>query len=625
MAYCKEQDIRLTRIRECSNNFLITTDPIYFKPLLPVITIKNSANNATLYTYNSFTDSGTTDKVIFCSVKLSQNTHGEFTVQFEDVNKSLESTVTVGSRVQIDCGKQSSSLIRLISGLVRKKGYSRGANNKVLYTIQGTSTGIRLNERVTYQKSEAAKLPTGQYDVTDASRKADTLLASSLVGLTADGILSIANLAANSDVETFITSLSIEYGEFQDLVNYIEDQSGGELIVDTNDLVHFRHEIKNNLFGRGFTIKNSRTNAANDDADDTMYLINKNWSYEDDFYKSANYANRVYAILSPAGTIDKPIAGDVTTFRNSDNEFARKFRPQHSHFLPGDISVCCSSTVDEDVYKIPTWRFRVCKNESGTNIPMGAGGVVANVDFQGDQFVNSFRSDVFVTDLDWRNEQTFYDPSGIRIESFDLSTSEDYWLILSDDNALTFATGTKWLAWATDATFTDVGEMMITSKGASSNSSGGTGWGTVGGGPVALLELPIRRSISFAMWDPKAVQAVQSGLTAGLYTDAVLSDLSSQVKTKDSMYRHLSGQLYNMVKPRTTYNFSSVTAPNIPPFPGDPIVISDTILGLSTSGKQVALTTCGDMTYQWGSMERGNYEAPTVLNIQAVAVHPKYQ
>ena len=113
---------------------------------MPVITIKNTANNATLYTYNSFTDSGTTDKVLYCSVNLSQNTQGQFVVQFEDQNKSLESTVTVGSRVQIDCGKQSTALTRLISGLVRKKGYARGANNKVLYTISGSSTAIRLNE-----------------------------------------------------------------------------------------------------------------------------------------------------------------------------------------------------------------------------------------------------------------------------------------------------------------------------------------------------------------------------------------------------------------------------------------------------------------------------------------------
>jgi hypothetical protein len=117
------------------------------------------------------------------------------------------------------------------------------------------------------------------------------------------------------------------------------------------------------------------------------------------------------------------------------------------------------------------------------------------------------------------------------------------------------------------------------------------------------------------MWDPKAVQSVSTGLTSGLYVDSVLTDLSSQVKTKESMYRHLAGQLYETARPRTTYSFSTVTAPNI----------SDSILGLSTSGNQVALTTCGDMSYQWGNMGTGSYDAPTKLSINAIAVHPRYR
>ena len=91
--------------------------------------------------------------------------------------------------------------------------------------------------------------------------------------------------------------LSIEYGQLQDIVNYIEQQSGGQVVVDQNDLVNFRYEIKNNLTGRGFTIKNNNDNQGNDDADDTMYLVNKNWSYEDDFFTSGNYANKVTAIM----------------------------------------------------------------------------------------------------------------------------------------------------------------------------------------------------------------------------------------------------------------------------------------------------------------------------------------
>ena len=127
------------------------------------------------------------------------------------------------------------------------------------------------------------------------------------------------------------------------------------------------------------------------------------------------------------------------------------------------------------------------------------------------------------------------------------------------------------------------------------------------------------------MWDPKAVQSVQNGLTAGLYVDSMVSDAALQIKTNESMYRHVAGQLYETARARTMYNFPRVTAPNIPIVPGDPIVISDKILGLSAPGSQVMFTVCGDMTYSWGELDRGGHEAPTNLSINALGVHPRYR
>jgi hypothetical protein len=604
---------------------VLTTDPIYYKPLLPVITIKNTGNNATLYTYNSFTDSGTTDKVIYCSVRLSQNTFGEFTIQFEDQNKSLESTVTVGSRVQIDCGKQSGSLTRLISGLVRKKGYQRGANNKVLYTISGTSTGIRLNERLTYVVSEASKLNTGQINTSDASRKADTLVASGLNVLTSDGILSIANLAANSDVETFIPNTNIQYGELQDLVNYYEDQSGGEVIVDTTDLVSFRYEIKNNLTGRGFTIKNNNDNKANDDADDTMYLIGKNWTYEDDFYKSSSYANRCYSLLSSEGDARIEDYTPITFDDNDANqEVGFKFRPTHSHFLPGDIFVSGRIIASSSTMEPIVTRYRIIKDTGGpgpNSIPLNANGVVVNIDFSIDAFNTATQASVY-DDPNWKmsNDQVFYNTSNIRIDSFDLDMTQDYWFLLSNDNAGTPTPRSQ--------------IQLIQGTGAyecfdpstlSTNINGGVFASPHSLGASPFMIMPRRRSHSFFMYDPKAMQAVSSGLTAGLATDTLLTDAPTQVTSFDSMYRYIQQQTYNLARPRTVYNFPKVSAPNIPPFPGDPIIISDSILGFSTSGNQVVVTTCGDMTYSWGNVGSGSYEAPTNLSINAIGIHARYR
>jgi hypothetical protein len=104
----------------------------------------------------------------------------------------------------------------------------------------------------------------------------------------------------------------------------------------------------------------------------------------------------------------------------------------------------------------------------------------------------------------------------------------------------------------------------------------------------------------------------------------MITESAVEIKDRDSLGKYMINQLYNKARPTTIYNFPSVMAPNIPPFPGDPIVISDTILGLSTSGNQVVFAECGDMSYQWGDMDRGGYQAPTILSIQASATHPRY-
>jgi hypothetical protein len=544
----------------------------------------------------------------------------------------MEPTVKVGSRVIISCGKQSSTLTRLISGIVRKRGFSRGADSKVLYTISGTSTGIRLNERLAYIISEAAKLDNGQIDFSDASRKVDTLLALGLNPFTAEGILSISNLASNSDVETFVASTNIQYGELQDLVNYYEDQSGGEVIVDTNDLVSFRYEIKNNFFGKGFTLKNKNTSTTQttDDADDTMYLVNKNWSYEDDFYKSSNYGNRFYALL-PAENVPstREEIGYTSAGQSADviptQEIAAKFRPPHTLFLPGDIIIVGGQSNDPGGFlNSLTIRFRICEDSGG--FPQNAGGVVANIDFLPDQFDNPIIPRVASVEpqevYKVLSQQIFYNSSNARIDEFYLDTTRDYWLIASNTN---FVSGhANWFHWGRNPN--EFGTFGVHGgSGYSTNSAGGSGWSVFPGTGKMCFAMPRRRSNSFALYDPKAMQAVSDGLTAGLATDTLLTDAPIQVTTFDSMYRFIQQQTYNLARPRTTYNFPTVTAPNIPIFPGDPIVVSDNILGFSTAGNKVVLTTCGDMSYQWGNMGSGSYDAPTKLSINAIGVHQRYR
>lgn len=609
---------------------MLTTDPLYMRPLLPAITIRNTANNTALYGYSSFTGVATGTGLtnvfpLFCSVNLSKDTQGQFIIQFEDQNKSLESTVTVGSRVQIDCGKQSSSLTRLISGLVRKKGYARGADSKVLYTIQGSSTAIRLNELLGYVVTEARKIADGiTPDMTDPSMKADTLLAANLSGLISDGILSIANLAANSDVETFIASLSIEYGQLQDIINYIEQQSGGQVVVDQNDLVNFRYEIKNNLTGRGFTIKNDNDNKANDDADDTMYLVNKNWTYEDDFF-TPNYSNKLTAIMRgnprPSSTIDLGFISTNFITVSTGTEYAIKFIPPHTRFTAGDVYIAASqySNGVANVLPVPI-QLKICTDTGG--VPTNAGGVVALVYLFPINFQDPLPTAYATETTTLINDEFMYDmlaTAGAR--DFYLDTTKEYWLIFSNSGFTAnhrFTVGQNMNA--------DVApNMMHHTSNFSAGTAGGSSWVATSSPTLPCIGIDRYRSTPFTMWDPKATQNIQSGITRGQYIESMITESAVEIKDRNSMAKYMISQLYDKARPTTNYNFPSVLAPNIPPFPGDPIVISDSVLGLSSTGNQIALTTCGDMTYQWGNMNTGNYEAPTNLSIQATGKHSRYR
>lgn len=541
----------------------------------------------------------------------------------------MANTVTVGSRVQIACGKQSASTTNLISGLVRKKGYARGSNGRILYTISGSSTGIRLNEIITYVVSEASKLNDGvTINTADPSRYADTLLANSLSALISDGVLNIANLAANSDVETFIASLSVEFGELQEVVNYISSQSGGEVIVDTNDLVNFRYEIKNNLFGRGFTIKNTSVGKADDDADDTMYLRGRAWSYEDDFFKSSEYSNLLSALLQPE---QRPSSPEDLGFTAENNyqvvstaaESAVKFRPTHSHFIPGDIYVVGAAWSTVGGGSAFNWWARICQDSGG--VPKDAGGIVVNILFDGEKNWSSPTPTTETGNYHLGNVCTFFSSSAILLtpQEFSLDTSKDYWFIMSNRNA----GANERFSWGQNANIADnTGIAMRHISTFSTDSAGGGNWSQIAAGQLLGCFAAGRyRSNASTMRDPKAMQSVQSGITGGQGIASMIPEAPIQIKTKESMYRHIAGKIYDKARPRTMYNFPTVVAPNIPPLPGDPIVIDDTVLGFSEPGNQVVITTCGDMTYQWGSMGSGNYQAPTILNINALGVHPRYR
>jgi hypothetical protein len=556
-----------------------------------------------------------------------------FVAQFREDSKAMEAAdITVGSRIYVVAGKASNMLYLNFGGIVRQVGYDLGPDDKILYTLIGSSYGIRLNERVLYVDSEATKTTLGDFNMSDATRKADTLLENT-VGplLNSEGLISLSGLASRSDVETFIASSTVEYGEVQDFVNLIEESSGGTVvitpIVGGTSIMDLKHEPAIGAYG--YTIKNKHpsVSGAKDDADDTMYMLGKARSFLKQFDKSSNYANRCYGILATEDEpdIDATNLGSQGTYNAWNVEVAQKFKPTHTHYIPGDIYIAAHpiTDVDDGLSRVRPL-VRICSDAGG--VPTNSNGILANLYYASPEATgnNTFE------DAGWgiSNEIASWYGPGLSTNNnlfIDLDTTQYYWLILTmelGNKGNSAWTGTPSVTYAVESNST--GLLAWANSPKSTHTNGGSGW-TLGTGTM-WMRMPRRRSHSIAIWDPKAIYAVSSGLSQGLYTDNVLHDAPNYIRTREQLIRYLVNQLYEQSKPRTQFETPIVSAPNVPVFPGDVIVINDSVMGHTQPGGQVMITTCGDMTYSWGV--RGGpgleYTGATKLAIQPVGMLSGY-
>ncbi len=607
---------------------MLTTDPKYWESFQPKIEIKNLGNTTTYYTFDAFADI-TTNKVVYCKVDLGVDHHGTFEIQIENSNQALDTTnIKKGQRVIISVKKDTTlTYNRLISGLIRKTGYTRGIGGQALYTIQGSSTAIRLNEIITNQDVEARKLAQDNItiDITDPNFVSDLLLQTQLAGVTSDGVITAVVLAASSDVEVFIPSLQVNFGEVQDVVNIIEDHTNAEVYVDVNDVVNFRHQLQPAAAGRGFILKD--TVGAADDADTTCYYDGTPEYWESSF-KSDSFSNQLFGILS-AETV--PSNRDEVGFRQAVGgvavgnvtttvEIAAKFRPTHSHFLPGDIFIVGGENASAGTTTPWITRFRICKDSGG--VPLNVAGVVANIDFQPAQFQSPVPGAETDESLVLMNDQIFFNSANARIDSFDLDTTLDYWLIASNDNLA----ASHQFSWAGNQK-TGAVTMINSTAGLSTNTAGGSGWVAAVTPTLTCYALPRRRSQAFQCADHKSISAVSSPTSiSGGIIGSTLSNIPSSITTKPALQKYLVNQEYFMARPQVSWSTFRVSVPNIPILPNDPLMIIDSTLNFSTSGQQAVTATTGAMSYEFGTRGgTGNsLQSSLYLNIQPVGFKTGY-
>lgn len=577
---------------------MLTTDPKYWKGYQPKIEVKNLGNSSTYYTFDPFNDV-TTNKVVYARVDLGMDHHGTFEIQIENANQGVDDVnIKNGQRVFMNLKKDASLSYNLVlSGLIRKTGTTRGRGGEALYNIVGSSTAIRLNEIVLNVDTHPAILGDGMtIDITDTNFKADNLLQAQLAGVTADGVITAANLAANSDVETFIPSFKVNFGEAQDGCNLIENITNAEVFTGTDDIIVLRSRLQPFAAGRGFVLKDIQ--GTQDDADITGY-IDGTPEYFESCYKSDGYANQNYGILP--GTSEDGVDRGVYTTGVSDNgiyEYAVSFKPTHSVFKAGDIFIGAFYVDSGGTGTgVPVY-FRLCKDASG--VPQNVSGVFANLLFPPDAFgepdPGTHASPVTVS-----NNYKMYDDSLGEIESVILDTTHNYWLIFAD--YADTSGPSHYTAWAGNNFYGSItGKRHTTSF--STWSDGGGSWVNQAF-TLPRFSMPIRRAIGFACADPKGIAAVGSGLgtPGGNTISSVQSDLPASVKGKAQIQKYLVNQMYASAKPQIRWNNLVISSPNIPILPNDPLLIVDSTLGFSSAGAPAHVATTGNMSYEFG--ERG--------------------
>lgn len=601
---------------------MYTSDPIYRKPYKPRITVQQLDKSITLYSFDPWTDVGTQGKPVYCNVALSQNTQGAFEIQIEA--SGYTSPFSVNDRVLIECGKQDTQMYPLLSGVIRKRGALRGAKNKLILRYVGASTAIRLNERVMYvskggsvQTSDGITPTPNDPNMVANQLMQDTLNLGAYPGAE---VIDTSNIKNNSDVTTQVGTLSVELGELQDAVNTIEEQSGGETMVDVSDQVIFRNEFNPVDPTRGFTIKNIME--SKDNADDTCYLRGKNWSYEESIFKQDSYANFIYSIL-PADNLDRSTVGigSVSYFDLSANTVVQKFKPPYSRFYPGDISIGGRfHTFDSvgDLTRMITLIVYIVQDSGGR--PLNGSGMVCQMRSERQAMADNENGEWQLYPM-----RLIGTPAGSVIPYIDLDTTKDYWLMVTTMGGS--SSSGDGFHWATRVA-TGGSTLYQSRSGLSFTPPNAGDWSSATvATSLAWFEMPRLRSQMFQMFDTKALDAMDGGTDRGGLIEATLTGVPSFVRNKEGMYRYLCMQIYHMARPRANFSMGTVTAPNTPIMPGDPIMIYDTGLGLSTTGKPPTLAVVGSMNYTWG-VSGGNglhYTAPTMLSIQPVTTVMRYK
>ena len=294
-----------------------TPADLYYAPLRPVITIKDVTNDPTYLIHNSFDppeSSSGSPSVYYCDVDMAYGQSGTFTIKINDPEQQLDPTkIGLGNRVWIQAGRTSSTLFNLMSGICETFQPIRGNYNQLGYVMTGMGTQQILNERVVnFLRTAQRRVGNIQKPFYDDPAMKANLLFKDLLERTDiiptnhppikhtlyPGLFNSTDLI-DSNVDTFIASLTEPYVEASQVANSIADMAGAIWGVNPGapgqpDKVFLRFPSTTHS---GILIKDKPEDANEYTAKNVSYLRagQGGWSYTDSRRKEDGFTNKIFS------------------------------------------------------------------------------------------------------------------------------------------------------------------------------------------------------------------------------------------------------------------------------------------------------------------------------------------
>ena len=289
----------------------------YFKPLRPVITIRDKNNDPTYVYHDSFhppePESGS-PSIYYCDVDLAYGQAGTFTLKINDPERQLDSTkIGLGNKVWIQAGRDENNLFNLFSGVCRSCKPIRQNYNLLGYELSGFGTQIIMNERVVNFLRTSLRDPSNPNKpfVLDPNMAANKLFN---VLMTANDIIPLffpalkhtlhagmfdTTSKIEANVDTFIASLTEPYVEASQVANSIADMCGAIWGVEPQapgepDKVFLRFP---SMLHSGTIIKDRPESPEEYTSKNIAYLraATGGFSFVDSMRKEDGFTNRIFS------------------------------------------------------------------------------------------------------------------------------------------------------------------------------------------------------------------------------------------------------------------------------------------------------------------------------------------